>query len=115
MISRTWKGTTRAADADAYLRYLNETGLGTLRATPGNLAVLCLRRIRGERAEFQVWSLWESEAGIRAFAGDDIGSAVFYPEDDDYLIEKDEHVDHFEVVFHQGRAPELSLQERPAR
>lgn len=115
MISRTWRGTTTAAHAEAYLRYLEATGLGALRATSGNLAVSCLRRIRGDRAEFRVVSLWESEAAIRAFAGDDIERAVFYPQDDDYLIDRDEHVDHFEVVFYEGRAPELSVRHRPAR
>ena len=35
---------------------------------------------------------------MRGFAGDDIGRAVFYPEDDRFLVERDDHVDHFEVV-----------------
>jgi len=47
-------------------------------------------------------SLWESEDSIRRFAGDTIDRAVFYPEDDRYLVERDEHVDHFEVVFQEG-------------
>jgi hypothetical protein len=27
---------------------------------------------------------------------------VFYPEDDRFLVDRDEHVDHFEVVFQDG-------------
>ena len=99
MIARTWTGATRAADADAYLDYLHATGLGQYRATPGNQGVLALRRVQGDRAEFLLLSLWESEDAIRRFAGDEIERAVFYPEDERFLVARDEHVTHYEVVF----------------
>jgi hypothetical protein len=35
---------------------------------------------------------------VRRFAGDDPERAVFYPEDDRYLVARDEHVTHYEVV-----------------
>ena len=99
MIARTWAGATRASDADAYLDYLHATGLAEYRATPGNRGVLALRRIAGDRAEFLLLTLWESEEAIRRFAGDDIERAVFYPEDDRYLIARDEKVRHYQMVF----------------
>ena len=99
MIARTWAGATRAADADAYLSYLHATGLAGYRATPGNRAVLALRRLEGDRAEFLILSLWDSEDAIRRFAGNDIGRAVFYPEDDRFLVARDDHVNHYEVAF----------------
>lgn len=98
MIARMWKGATRADDADSYLAYLRETGLEEYRATPGNLAVMALRRVDPRKAEFLLVSLWESEEAIRAFAGEPLDRAVFYPQDDRYLIERDEHVQHFECV-----------------
>jgi len=101
MIARTWRGATRAEDGEAYVRYLNETGFAEYRGTPGNLGVLGLRRMVGDRAEFLLVTLWESEEAIRRFAGDTPGRAVFYPEDDRFLVDRDEHVDHFEVVFDQ--------------
>ena len=106
MIARTWRGATAATDADAYLAYLEDTGLAAYRATPGNRGVLALRRIVGDRAELLLITLWDSEAAVRGFAGADLGRAVFYPEDDRFLVARDEHVDHFEVV-HQvlDRAP----------
>ena len=103
MIARTWAGAVRAADADAYLAYLHATGHAAYAATPGNRGVLTLRRLAGDRAEFLLISLWESEDAIRAFAGDDIERAVFYPEDDRFLIARDEHVTHYEVV-HESAA-----------
>jgi heme-degrading monooxygenase HmoA len=99
MIARTWAGATRAADADAYLDYLHATGLTQYRATPGNRGVLALRRVEGERAEFLLLSLWDSEEAIRRFAGADIARAVFYPEDERFLVARDEHVNHYEVAF----------------
>ena len=101
-VARTWRGATRAEDAERYLDYLHQTGLRSFRETPGNLGALTLRRVRGAWAEFVVVSLWESEEAIKGFAGAQIDRAVFYPEDARFLVDRDEHVDHFEVVFHEG-------------
>ncbi len=102
MIARTWRGSVRADDAESYLDYLRGTGLAAFAATPGNLGALALRRIIGGRAEFLLISFWESDEAIRGFAGDDAARAVFYPEDERFLVERDEHVDHFEVVHRSG-------------
>lgn len=110
MIARTWQGVTRAEDAEAYLVYLESTGLAEYRKTPGNRGVLGLRRIVGDRAEFLLLSLWDSKEAIRAFAGDDIDRAVFYPEDERFLIGRDEHVSHYEVV---GLSPASSFGAEP--
>jgi heme-degrading monooxygenase HmoA len=99
MIARTWRGATKAQDAEAYLEYLHRTGLAEYRKTAGNRGVLGLRRILKDRAEFLLVSLWDSKEAIRQFAGDDIEKAVFYPEDERFLVERDEHVAHYEVVF----------------
>lgn len=98
MIARTWRGSVRADDAESYLDYLRQTGLASYAATPGNLGAVTLRRIIDGRAEFLLISFWESEEAIRGFAGDDPERAVFYPEDERFLIERDERVHHFEVV-----------------
>jgi heme-degrading monooxygenase HmoA len=99
MIARTWRGATSADDADAYLEYLHETGLADFRGTEGNRGALALRKIEGNRAEFLILSLWDSEEAIRRFAGEDISKAVFYPEDERFLIERDNDVSHYEVLF----------------
>ena len=99
MIARTWRGATKAQDAEVYLEYLHRTGLAEYRKTAGNRGVLGLRRIVKDRAEFLLISLWDSKEAIRQFAGDDIEKAVFYPEDQRFLVERDDHVSHYEVVF----------------
>jgi len=98
MIARIWRGWTSIADSDAYARYIEATGIEAYRGTPGNRGAWILRRHDGDRIEFVTLSFWESEEDIRAFAGTDVERAVFYPEDDRYLVDREVHVTHFEVV-----------------
>ena len=102
MIVRAWRGATRAEDAETYLEYLKRTGFEGFSSTPGNRGAIGLRRIVDGKAEFFLLSFWDSEDAVRDFAGDEIGRAVFYPEDAQFLTEKDEHVDHFELVVLDG-------------
>ena len=88
----------RREDADAYADYIANTGIAEYRSTPGNQGAWMLRRDDGDRSEIITFSLWDSPDSIRAFAGDDIDQAVFYPEDDRFLIERDRTVRHYEVV-----------------
>jgi quinol monooxygenase YgiN len=98
VVARHWRGWTSAADADRYVEYLNETGVRELRATAGNRGVQVWRRLGGERAEFVVVSFWESREAIRAFAGDEIDVARFYPEDERFLVEREETCTHYDVA-----------------
>ena len=54
MIARLWFGSTRGEDADAYVAYLEQTGVAAHRATPGNRGSLVLHRERDGLAELQV-------------------------------------------------------------
>jgi heme-degrading monooxygenase HmoA len=98
MIARMWRGVVRRDDADAYVEYIVNTGMAEYRATPGNQGAWMLRRDDGDRSEIITFSLWDSRDSIRAFAGEDIDQAVFYPEDDRFLIERDLKVRHYRVV-----------------
>ena len=97
MIARIWRGLTPAAKSDDYLAYLQRTGLADYAATEGNRGVFVLRRVDGDQAEFLLMSLWESWDAIRRFAGDDVDRAVYYPEDDNYLLAREPQVQHYEV------------------
>jgi len=98
MIARTWRGRTLAAKADEYMGILQRTGLKEYAATEGNRGVLVLRRLDGEQAEFLLITLWESWEAIKRFAGDDVERSVYYPEDDAYLLTREAHVTHYEVM-----------------
>jgi heme-degrading monooxygenase HmoA len=100
MIARIWKGVVRRQDGDAYADYIRETGFNEYAETAGNLGAWMLRRDDADRTEFMTFSLWDSVDAIREFAGDDIDVAVYYPEDERYLIERDATVSHYDVVDH---------------
>lgn len=98
MIARTWHGRVRAREADAYHKYLLQTGVPELRGTPGNLGVYVFRRLEGGEAHFLLTSLWDSLESIRRFAGPDVERARYYSEDERYLLELEPRVTHYEVL-----------------
>ncbi len=100
MIARVWRSATHAEDAEAYAGYLERSGLEAARALPGSRGTLVLRRLEDGRAEFVTVLLWESLDDVRAFAGEEPDRAVFFPEDDRYLVERDLEVRHYEVDAH---------------
>jgi heme-degrading monooxygenase HmoA len=97
MIARIWKGAVRSEDGDAYASYMQATGIAGYTHTPGNRAAFMLRREVGDRCEFVMVTLWDSMQAVTAFAGPEPERAVFYPEDDRYLVERDLTVEHYEV------------------
>jgi len=98
MIARYWSGAVPAAKGDDYLRYLEKTGIPELKATPGNRGVYVLRRNDGNLTTFVFVSLWDSLDAIRAFAGEDVEKARYYPEDREFLVEMSPRVLHYEVA-----------------
>ena len=97
MIARIWRGAVAQADGDAYADYMDGTGMAAYTKTPGNRGAWMLRRDVDGRTEFVMFTLWDSMDSVIAFAGDQPEIAVFYPEDDRYLVERDETVTHYEV------------------
>jgi heme-degrading monooxygenase HmoA len=93
-----WRGVVRREDADEYTAYIRDTGIAEYTQTPGNRGAWMLRRDEGDRTEFVTYSLWDSLDAIRAFAGDDIEAAVYYPEDERFLLEQEDRVKHYEIV-----------------
>ena len=100
MIARRWRGRVRSADSDAYLAYMEETGVAELRATHGNLGVVVFRgQPKDDGVDVEVTSFLDRLESIRAFAGDDLEAARFYPEDNRYLIARDLRCSHEEVAL----------------
>jgi heme-degrading monooxygenase HmoA len=97
MIARTWKGAVRRGDGDAYASYMRETGLAAYKGTPGNRGAWMLRRDLDDRTEFVMFTLWDSLDAVKAFAGEDYETAIFYPEDERFLIERELRATHYEV------------------
>ena len=97
MIARVWRGSTLAEHADEYADYLEETGMNGARELPGARGTLVLRRERAGYAEFETILLFDSLENVKAFAGDDLDLAVFFEQDERFLIERDFEVRHYEA------------------
>lgn len=97
MVARIWRGRTRVERAEEYAKYVEKTGVRRQRATPGNLGSFVLRRDEGSESEFLVVSLWESLVAVRGFAGQRFDAAVYYPDDQRFLLEMESQVRHYEV------------------
>ena len=84
---------------DNYLEYLEATGLKDYGTVAGNLGVRALRKVDGGIADFLIVTYWESMDAVKRFAGENPEVAVYYPEDDAFLLEKEPFVSHYDVVF----------------
>ena len=98
MIVRMWRGSVKPEDAEEYAKYVDATGFSAYGETPGNRGAYMLRRERDGLVEFTTVSMWDDMEAVKAFAGEDPGRAVYYPEDDRFLVERVDRVDHHEVV-----------------
>ena len=98
MIARRWHGRVPLSKSEEYLRLMAEVGLPDYRATEGNRGAWCLHRREGEVVHVEMFTLWEGEAAIRRFAGDDMARAKYYEFDSDFLLELEPAVEHFEVI-----------------
>ena len=100
MIVRMWHGRVPTGKAPAYREFLNRRAIPDYRAVPGNLSVHILERQEGEITHFVTVTFWENLEVIQGFAGEDIERAKYYPEDQDFLLEFEPSVVHYEVVGH---------------
>jgi len=98
MIARIWHGRVPTSKAPAYREFTNRTAIPDYQSVQGNLSVHILEREEGDITHFITLTFWEDLDSIRAFAGDDVERAKYYPEDKDYLLEFEPKVVHYEVV-----------------
>jgi len=98
MIARQWHGIVPVHKADAYYQFLSGEPLHDYKGTKGNRGVYVFRHDENRYSHFYLLTLWESYNAIKAFAGEDFEKARYYPEDEDFLLEKELLVQHFEVL-----------------
>ncbi len=100
MIVRMWHGKVPSSKAKAYREFTNARAIPDYRSVKGNISVHVLERPEGDVTHFITLTFWESLESIKGFAGEDIEQAKYYPEDNDFLLEFEPHVVHYEVVGH---------------
>lgn len=98
MIARHWRGLAKTEFADDYVDHLRNETFPLLGRLPGFLNASILRRRLAEGVEFLVITNWTSLDALRAFAGDDIESAVVPEPVQRMMVDYDRTARHFEVV-----------------
>jgi ATP-dependent Clp protease ATP-binding subunit ClpA len=99
MVVRTWKGVVKPGLADEYVRHLKTETFPALRHLGGHQAASILRREVEDGTEFLITTVWRSLDDIKAFAGDDVTSAVLPPAAQAMMVRYDDRAVHFELVF----------------
>jgi heme-degrading monooxygenase HmoA len=97
-VARVWRGHVRASQADAYQKYLDESGTRKMRKIAGNTGVQMFRRDEGETTEFVVISYWKTAADIKNFTGPDWERVHALPDDPKFLVGPEASVTHYEIV-----------------
>jgi len=98
MIARHWRGLVQRDRADAYVEHLQSETLPQLVQLAGFHDAKVLRRDLPQGVEFLVVTIWESLDSIRAFAGNDVESAVVPPRARALMVEYDHRARHYDVV-----------------
>ena len=97
MIARIWHGIVPTRKSDKYLQLMRTVAIPDYRSTLGNLDAICLHRVEGEIAHFEMLTFWEDVEAIKRFAGEDYEVATYYDFDDQYLVMREAKVRHFEA------------------
>ncbi len=98
MITRIWHGRVPTTKAKEYYKFLNERAIPDYQSIDGNISVHVLERTEGDITHFITLTFWKDMESIKAFAGEDVETAKYYPEDKDFLLEFEPKVVHYEVV-----------------
>ena len=93
-----WHGRVPASKSKAYREFLNQGAIPDYQSVTGNISVYILERHEEKVAHFITMTFWENMDVIRGFAGDEVERAKYYPEDQDFLLEFEPTVVHYEVV-----------------
>lgn len=93
-----WHGRVPTDKAARYRRFLNERAIPDYRSVPGNVSVHILERQEGSITHFVTLTFWQDMAAIRGFTGEDVEAAKYYPEDNEYLLEFEPKVVHYDVA-----------------
>jgi len=98
VISRLWCGVARPEFAGTYLEHLQTETFPAIRALRGFVSASVLRRPLPQGVEFLVVTRWESLDSIRAFAGESVETAVVPQKVQDWMVDYDRIVRHYEIV-----------------
>jgi len=101
MIVRMWHGRVDASKSDEYAEFMKQKAAPDYRSVDGLQKLLFLRKNEKDVAHFLLVTYWDSMESVKKFAGEQPEKAKYYPEDDQFLLEKEELSTLYEVFYEQ--------------
>ena len=101
MIARIWHGRTLAEDFDTYTKFMKAKAIPDYKKTNGFVKLTFLRKIENNIAHFTLITFWKNLEVIKNFVREDFEKAKYYSKDEEFLLEFEEKVTHYEVFAEQ--------------
>ena len=98
MYYREWKCTCPKDTEEAFIQYLDKTGVKDTQEIESCTGYQVLKRALEEEIEITFITFWETLESMKEYAGANLYKAVLYPEDDKYHIKSDTEVKVYEVL-----------------
>ena len=98
---RLWHGEVAIEKADDYQKFMVEKAAPDYGSVEGLIKLYFQRKDEEKKAHFLFVTLWDSVDSVKKFAGENPDIAKYYPEDENFLLEKEKHVSMYEVFYEQ--------------
>jgi heme-degrading monooxygenase HmoA len=98
-IMRLWHGKVAIEKADEYEKFMIKKAAPDYSSVDGLLKLYFQRKNEETIAHFLLVTIWDSLEAVKNFAGDNPEIAKYYPEDDIFLLEKEEYVSVYQVFY----------------
>ncbi len=100
-IMRLWHGKVSKEKAYDYEKLMIDKAVPDYSSVDGLLKLYFQRKDEKEITHFLLVTIWDGIESIKKFAGPEPEIAKYYPEDDEYLLEKEKYTTMYEVFYEQ--------------
>jgi heme-degrading monooxygenase HmoA len=101
---RIWRGRLPRSLGNEYEQFLTEKAVPNYSSVEGLREIYFSTRDTGDEAQFILVTIWDSIEAMTGFTGGDPYMAKYYPEDDEYLIEKTPYVEIYKIFYHKSKS-----------
>ncbi len=98
-IMRLWHGKVAIDKADEYEKFMIAKAAPDYGSVDGLQKLYFQRKNEEAVAHFLLITIWDSLEAVKNFTGDNPEIAKYYPEDENFLLEKEEHVSMYQVFY----------------
>ncbi len=101
MIVRMWHGRVDSSKSDEYAEFMKQRAAPDYGSVVGLQKLIFLRKDEEDMTHFLLVTYWDSMDSVKQFAGQEPEKAKYYPEDDQFLLEKEQLSAIYEVFYEQ--------------